>query len=110
MIQTNYNPDLLYEKDFELLVSLGVFHSPLMNDAICRFKCAEYVSLKYVGINNHASQAVGTNKGVLRRKDGKEGFLKEPVRINTHSLFIATFQFSVYFIPLECEAIDKSKP
>ena len=38
-------------KDFELLVSLGVFNSALMNDAIYKFKRYEDASLEYVGIN-----------------------------------------------------------
>ena len=38
-------------KDFELLVSLGVFNSALMNDAIYKFKRYEDDSLEYIGIN-----------------------------------------------------------
>ena len=37
-------------KDFELLVSLGVFNSPLMNDAVYKFKRYEDSSLSYAGI------------------------------------------------------------
>ena len=38
-------------KDFELLVSPGVFNSALMNDAVYRFKRYEDASLVYIGIN-----------------------------------------------------------
>jgi hypothetical protein len=45
--------------DFELLVSLGVFNSSLMNDAVYKFKRYEDASLEYVGINKHAGEDVG---------------------------------------------------
>ena len=41
-------------KDFELLVSLGVFNSGLMNDAVYKFKRYEDSSLEYTGVNKHA--------------------------------------------------------
>ncbi len=40
-------------KDFELLVSLDVFNSALMNDAVYKFKRYEDASLVYTGINKH---------------------------------------------------------
>ena len=40
-------------KDFDLLVSLGVFNSQLMNDAVWNFKRYEDASLTYTGINKH---------------------------------------------------------
>ena len=40
-------------QDFELLLSLGVFNSSLMNDAIFKFKVTEDASLKYSGIENY---------------------------------------------------------
>ena len=49
----------LTQKDFELLVSLGVFNSGLMNDAVFKFKRYEDASLEYTGINKHHEQAVG---------------------------------------------------
>lgn len=39
-------------KDFELLVSFGVFNSEKMNDAIYKFKRYEDASLDYIGIKN----------------------------------------------------------
>ena len=45
--------------DFELLVSLGVFNSSLMNDAVYKFKRYEDASLEYVGINKHEGEDVG---------------------------------------------------
>jgi hypothetical protein len=46
-------------KDFELLVSLGVFNSELMNDAVYKFRRYEESSLAYTGINRHAGKGVG---------------------------------------------------
>ncbi|MBO7205955.1 MAG: hypothetical protein J6V08_06025, partial [Candidatus Methanomethylophilaceae archaeon] len=43
-------------KDFELLVSLGVFNGPLMNDAVNKFKRYEDSSLSYTGIDRHEGQ------------------------------------------------------
>lgn len=46
-------------KDFELLVSLGVFNSELMNDAVYKFKRYEDSSLSYTGIDTHKGSIVG---------------------------------------------------
>lgn len=62
---TKLEPDLfrkvtgLYVKDFELLVSLGVFNDSLMNDAIYKFRRYEEDSLEYTGINKHSGEKVG---------------------------------------------------
>ena len=64
-------------KDFELLVSLGVFNSVLMNDAIYKFKRYEDASLEYVGINKHADEHVGLFDTVLSREDYERTFTNE---------------------------------
>lgn len=46
-------------KDFELLVSLGVFNDALMNDAVYKFRRYEDSSLTYTGIDKHAGERVG---------------------------------------------------
>lgn len=46
-------------KDFELLVSLGVFNSELMNDAVYKFKRYEDASLSYTGINTYSDDTLG---------------------------------------------------
>lgn len=51
--------------DFELLVSLGVFNGPLMNDAVYKFKRYEDSSLSYTGIDRHAGQQVGLYDTVI---------------------------------------------
>ncbi len=59
----------LMVKDFELLVSLNVFNSALMNDAVYKFKRYEDSSLAYTGVNKHEGDDVGLYDTVLTRKD-----------------------------------------
>jgi hypothetical protein len=62
-------------KVFELLVSLGVFNSALMNDAIYKFKRYEDASLEYIGINKHAGEDVGLFDTVISSADYDEIFV-----------------------------------
>jgi len=64
-------------KDFELLVSLGVFNSALMNDAVYKFKRYEDPSLTYMGINRHEGEDIGLYDTVLRRSDYDAAFVNE---------------------------------
>jgi len=59
---------------FELLVSLGVFNSALMNDAVYKFKRYEDASLVYIGINKHEGEDIGLYDTVLSSKDYKATF------------------------------------
>lgn len=61
-------------KDFELLVSLGVFNGPLMNDAVYKFKRYEDASLEYTGINKHESLDIGLWDTVISTSDYEEMF------------------------------------
>lgn len=45
--------------DFELLISLNVFNSELMDDAVYKFKRYEDASLKYTGIERHEFKNIG---------------------------------------------------
>jgi hypothetical protein len=56
-------------KDFELLVSLNVFNSALMNDAVYKFKRYEDASLVYTGINKHEGEDIGLYDTVLSQKE-----------------------------------------
>jgi len=56
-------------KDFELLVSLGVFNSALMNDAVYKFKRYEDASLVYIGIDKHEDEDIGLYDTVLSATD-----------------------------------------
>ena len=64
-------------KDFNLLVSLGVFNGALMNDAVYKFKRYEDASLEYTGINKHSGEDVGLYNTVLSNKEYKESFVNE---------------------------------
>jgi len=55
----------LTTNDFERLVSLDVFNSALMNDAVYKFKRYEDGSLAYAGVNKHEGEAVGLYDTVL---------------------------------------------
>jgi hypothetical protein len=68
-------------KDFELLVSLNVFNSALMNDAVYKFKRYEDTSLVYTGINKHEGEDIGLYDTVLKRSDYQATLVNEPVEI-----------------------------
>jgi len=61
-------------KDFELLVSLNVFNSALMNDAVYKFKRYEDASLVYTGINKHEGEDIGLYDTVLSATDYQDTF------------------------------------
>lgn len=63
--------------DFELIVSLGVFNSALMNDAVYKFKRYEDSSLVYMGINKHEGEDVGLFDTVVSSKDYDESFVNQ---------------------------------
>jgi len=65
-------------KDFELLVSLGVFNSALMNDAVYKFKRYEDASLSYTGINRHEGEDIGLYDTVITRTDALNVFENMP--------------------------------
>lgn len=68
-------PDLFYKvtgltvKDFDLLVSLGVFNSSLMNDAVYKFKRYEDSSLVYTGIDKHEGEKIGLYDTVISKEE-----------------------------------------
>ena len=59
----------LTQKDFELLVSLNLFNSALMNDAVYKFKRYEDASLEYTGMTKHQEKPVGLYDTVLSAED-----------------------------------------
>ncbi len=56
-------------RDFELLVSLNVFNSALMNDAVYKFKRYEDSSLVYLGMNKHEGEDIGLYDTVITPAD-----------------------------------------
>ena len=63
----------LTKKDFELLISLGVFNDALMNDAVYKFKRYEDASLLYTGINRREGEKIGLFDTVIAEKEFKGG-------------------------------------
>lgn len=73
---TQLEPDLfkkvtgLETADFEILCSIGVFNSSLMNEAIFKFKRYEDSSLSYTGINKHINDdSIGGWDTVIKKKE-----------------------------------------
>lgn len=66
-------------RDFELLVSLNVFNSALMNDAVYKFKRYEDASLEYIGFDNSMKDdsPVGGYDTVISREDFDTTFVNE---------------------------------
>lgn len=73
---TQFEPSLFHKvtgltlKDFDLLVSLGVFNESRMNDAVYHFKRYEDASLEYTGINKHAEdEDVGLFSTIISKEE-----------------------------------------
>lgn len=57
-------------KDFELIVSVGIFNDSLMNSAVYNFKRYEDASLEYTGISKHKDdENIGLFSTVVSRQD-----------------------------------------
>jgi hypothetical protein len=69
-------------KNFDLLVSLGVFNAELMNDAVYKFKRYEDSSLNYTGIDKHEGEGVGGYDTVLTRGEFDSLFGSQQKSIN----------------------------
>ena len=64
-------------KDFDKLVSLGVFEKPKMNDAIYKFKRYEDSSLSYMGFTKTKENRIGLWDTVIQRKDFNKKFIEK---------------------------------
>jgi hypothetical protein len=70
----------LTTEDFERLVSLGIFNSALMNDAVWKFRRYEDSSLRYMGVSRHKGMDVGLFDTALTEEDFQatfEGLVEE---------------------------------
>jgi hypothetical protein len=82
-IITQLEPELfktvtgLTVQDFELLVSLNLFNSAIMNDAVYKFKRYEDPSLIYLGINKHDGEKIGLYDTVVRRDEMRREFVEQ---------------------------------
>lgn len=84
-------------KDFELIVSVGIFNDSLMNSAVYNFKRYEDASLEYTGLSKHAQdENVGLFSTVISKQDYEdmsaaqtasmsENPFKKVVVINSHT-------------------------
>ena len=70
-------------KDFELLVSLGIFNDSLMNDAVYKFKRYEDASLSYTGINRHEGENRGGWDTVITDDDYNSMFALQQASMET---------------------------
>lgn len=86
-------------KDFSLLVSLGVFNSELMNDAVYKFKRYEDSSLEYTGIDRHTGAVVGLWDTAI--DTSKTGLVKDRV-VDNNSEYVED--------PLGCGETFSRKP
>ena len=55
-------------------MSLGVFNSGLMNDAVWKFRRYEDASLRYMGVSRHKGSDVGLFDTALSEEDFKATF------------------------------------
>ena len=67
----------LVVKDFELLVSLGLFNDMKMNEAVFGFKRYEDQSLQYIGIDSHTKEDVGLWSTKISREEFEGSFVNE---------------------------------
>jgi len=74
-------------KDFEILVSLGVFNEGLMNDAVYKFKRYEDASLSYTGIDKHDGEAVGGYNTVITRMEYEKLFGSQQISMSNVAQF-----------------------
>ena len=93
-------------KDFELLVSLGVFNDSLMNDAVYKFKRYEDASLSYTGINRHEGEDRGGWDTVLSDADYNKMFTLQQASMKAPAPAPNDLPAKPYFTPDE----DEPKP
>lgn len=58
-------------EDFEVFMSLGLFNSALMNDAVYKFKRYEDSSLFYAGVTRHDELDIGLFDTVISKEDAR---------------------------------------
>lgn len=93
-------------KDFELLVSLGVFNDSLMNDAVYKFKRYEDASLSYTGIDRHEGEDRGGWDTVLSDADYNKMFTLQQASMEAPAPAPDDLPTKPYFTPDE----DEPKP
>ncbi len=84
-------------KDFELLVSLGVFNDALMNDAVYKFKRYEDASLSYTGIDKHKGEDKGGWDTVISDADYQSMFAMQQASMIAPSIAAEDIPIKPYF-------------
>ena len=78
----------LNTKDFEILCSIGVFNSSLMNEAIFKFKRYEDSSLSYTGVDMHLNdENVGGWDTVIKKKEYETLFYNQQESMKVENPF-----------------------
>ena len=94
-------------KDFELLVSLGVFNGSLMNDAIYKFKRYEDSSLSYTGINKHEGEDIGLWDTVINTNDYDSMFTLQQASLTAPKVLDGDMPDKPYYVENLEEADEK---
>ena len=103
----NLEPDLFRKvtglniSDFELLVSLNVFNSELMNDAVYKFKRYEDSSLDYTGIDTHKGTMIGGWDTAIERAILYPDETVNPIVKNTENKDVINHKEEKEFLPEE---------
>ena len=58
-------------KEFQLLLSIGLFNDRLMNDVILAFRLYEDASLRYLGVQKHEDLRFGLFDTVISGEDAR---------------------------------------
>lgn len=96
-------------KDFELLVSLGVFRDSVMNDAVYKFRQYEDASLSYTGIEKHSYDArVGLFDTSLSRDDFAEMARQDTLLDETGRMVRTTDVDTSTSIPAKIDEVSNS--
>lgn len=93
-------------KDFELLVSLGVFNDSLMNDAVYKFKRYEDASLEYTGINRHEGEKVGGWDTVISKEDYEAMAIQQLFSMDSPVSTIGEIPAAQNFENIDADSVD----
>jgi len=96
--------------DFNLLVSLGVFNSTLMNDAVYKFRRYEDASLIYTGINKHEGEKVGLYDTSLSNYDYLYAKQQESMVASDGSALRGDFKQKLTALTTKADSIASSSP
>lgn len=94
-------------KDFELLVSLGVFNDSLMNDAVYKFKRYEDSSLSYTGVNRHEGEDRGGWDTAISETDYNAMFSLQQTSMNIPDIVMAAVPDESY--PKSMTSVEKPR-